>query len=324
MDAIKEQSDGDFDGDDSDKDPTFSTEPPKDLEESNSPPAVMKRKKSVIKRSKEGIVKITKKATNLLKGKKAVKNASDDEVPVEKEEEINFLIDSDLHNMTTVPRASQKELKTTKKLFDNYLRQHEPVTSATNKIRVVVDAKTAAKKEALEKKIKTGTLNENYVRVNLRKKVFVRGKKAFSFSKYKKGVWRSKKAAALAGPEMDMRGCDGGVQRCYNCEGVGHFAENCKKKGDNLLPIDVEVKDESRFPTLDEAAQMAADQKLLVHSSRIESIPQTSNEIWKDSGETSDEGDNADKENKDRNSESSGVSSPTVEEPQKVTSKCFN
>jgi ATP-dependent DNA helicase Q4 len=291
------------DGDDSDKDPTY------EKEKEKTPP-VMKRKRSVIKRSKEGISKITKKATKLLtRAKKAPKPVEEPEPPQEQEEEINFLIDSDLTAMTTVPRASAKELKTTEKLFDNYLRQNEaPGTSGKTAMKVVVDAKTAAKKEALKKKIATGTLNENYVRVNLKKKVFVRGKKAFSFSKYKKGVWKSKKAAALSGPEMDMRGCDGGVLTCFNCGGVGHFAQQCKKKGDNLLSLDVEIEEESAFPTLEQAAQMAEEQKLLVHSRKPETLPMSSNEIWKNRSDDDDDDDEMeevdDKENKDGNSES--------------------
>lgn len=278
-------------------------EPPT-ADKEDSPP-IMKRKRSVIKRSKEGLSKITKKAGKLLRRKKSVKVDTDEEPEAPPEEEINFLIDSDLNAMTTVPRASQKELKTTEKLFDNYLKQSD-MPSTSSKIGRAIDAKTEAKKDALAKKIATGTLNENYVRVNLKKKVFVRGKKAFSFSKYKKSVWKSKKAAALSGPEMDMRGCDGGVLKCFNCGGVGHFAQHCKQKGDNLLPIDVDVKDESPFPTLEEAAQMASDQKLVVHSRKPEQLPQTSNDIWKLLDEDEEEVDieSADKENKDRNSES--------------------
>lgn len=293
-----------YDGDDSDRDPTYIE---KLKEQPEASPPVMKRKRSVIKRSKEGISKITKKATKLLsRGKKARLVITGDFDPPKQEEEINFLIDSNLNEMTTVPRASQKELKTTEKLFDNYLKDND-MPSTSVKIKKVIDAKTAAKKEALEKKVASGSLNENFVRVNLKKKVFVRGKKAFSFSKYKKSVWKSKKAAALAGPEMDMRGCDGGVLRCHSCGGIGHFAQHCKQKGDNLLPVDAEIKDESPFPTLDEAAQMASNQKLLVHTRKPDQIPAKSNEAWKSLNENSeDEGrqNYADKENKDQNSES--------------------
>ena len=292
-------------------------EEPAELKEDDSPPPVLKRKRSVLKRSKDGIAKITKKATKLLtRNRKAPKEPEEEEVLEPVEQEINFLIDTDINNFKTVPRASAKELKTTEKLFDNYLKQHDAVNMTAKTIKVV-DAKTAAKKEALEKKVASGTLNENFVRVNLKKKIFVRGKKAFSFSKYKKTVWKSKKAAALAGPEMDMRGCDGGVLKCFNCGGVGHFAQNCKQKGDNLLPIDAEVKDESPFPTLEEAAQMANDKKLVAHGSKPNAIPLSSNEIWKELNEDSDGDDEvevhgANKENKDRNTEDTVAEAPKV------------
>jgi ATP-dependent DNA helicase Q4 len=262
----------DFDGDDSDKDPDF-------IDEETSPP-ILKRKRSLVKRSKDGITKVAKKLLN-----RSVKGKSiEEDIQHEKEEELNFLIDSDIQNITTAPRVSSKELKSTEEILDNYLRSDE-IGNQPGKPIKVVDAKTAAKKEALAKKIATGTLNENYVRVNLKKKMFIRGKKVFNFSRYKKGVWKSKKAAALSGPEMDMRGCDGGVLTCHSCGGVGHFAQQCKQKGDNLLPLDAVGEEESTFPTLEEAAQMAGEKRLIVHASKPENIPSTSNEIWKESND---------------------------------------
>lgn len=284
--------------------------------ESEDSPPVLKRKRSMIKRSKDGISKITKTATRLLtRNKKQIIPEADEEQQPE-EPDLNFLIDSNLNEMTNVPRASEKELKTTEKLFDDYLK-HD-VASTTMQPHKLVDALTKAKKDVLQKKIASGTLNENYVRVNLKKKIFVRGKKAFSFSKYKKTAWKSKKAAALSGPEMDMRGCDGGVLKCFSCGGVGHFAQQCKVKGDNLLPIDAEVEEESPFPTLDEAAQMASEQKLLVHSKKPDLLPVSSNDIWKQLKDHSDEeveAVEADKENEDGNTELDG----SLPEPQKVS-----
>ncbi|ERL87771.1 hypothetical protein D910_05160 [Dendroctonus ponderosae] len=84
-----------------------------------------------------------------------------------------------------------------------------------------------AAKEKLEKRIAAGSLNENFVRINIQKKVFVRGKKGQNFAKYKKAMWRSKKKA-LYGPDMDMGGCDGGKLMCFNCGQEGHFAQRCK------------------------------------------------------------------------------------------------
>lgn len=282
------------DDDDSDKDPNYDNK----VDEKSPSPVMMKRKKSLIKRSKEGISKVTKKVTSklLTRGRKRKENEGFDDnnqVEEEGEDQINYFIDTEFDNVKTVPRFSEKLLNQSEKLIENFVSQTD-ITTPSSSSRVF-DHKTAAKKENLEKKIASGTLNDNYVRVNLKKKVFVRGKKAFNFSRYKKTLWKSKKQAASLN---DMRGCDGGVLKCFNCGGVGHFAQNCKQKGDNLLPADVEIEEESTLPTLEEAAKMAQEQKLLVHATKPNAIPSSSNDVmWKNNEISENNEDHLNKEN---------------------------
>lgn len=98
----------------------------------------------------------------------------------------------------------------------------------------------------LEKKIQSGTLNENFVKINIEKKVFVRGKKSINFSKYKKQQWKDKKAlhAGMEFPEA-------GKIACFKCGAHGHMARYCTAhKGDTLLPL--QSYDDSNIPTLED------------------------------------------------------------------------
>lgn len=81
------------------------------------------------------------------------------------------------------------------------------------------------KKEILEKKMSTGQANDNFVRINIKKKVYVRGKKNNNYSKYKKAQWKKKKK--MSGLVVDDTAGSNGLLKCFKCGDVGHFARNC-------------------------------------------------------------------------------------------------
>lgn len=149
----------------------------------------------------------------------------------------DYLIEFGIENMSSVPRIPVAELQQNTMEFSKYIC-NAPTTATVNgrqngvkkSAAKPVATKNSMARERLQSKVAAGSLNENYVRLNLRKKIFVRGKKTVNFSRYKKKLWKSKKAAALSGPDMDMGGCDGGILRCFQCGMPGHFAQNCKVK----------------------------------------------------------------------------------------------
>ncbi|XP_014368936.2 ATP-dependent DNA helicase Q4 [Papilio machaon] len=98
--------------------------------------------------------------------------------------------------------------------------------------------------DKLESKIQSGTINDNFVKINIEKKVFVRGRKNFNYSKYKKKQWKDKKAlhAGMEFPES-------GKVTCFKCGNTGHMASYCRAHKENyLLPL--ENSSDDVIPTL--------------------------------------------------------------------------
>ena len=192
-----ENSNSDFDCDDSDKDPDFVEEKIEPIKSPELPILKVKKPKDSKKTKK-----VVKHLTKTRGAKKRVSLVNHDNKSSEETETLesildtreydNFLIDSDLSHIKSVPRITNKELEKNDKIFNNYIKSLPPskTTANSGSPAVVRDVKTGMNKEKLEKRVAAGTLNENFVRVNLKKKIFVRGKKSFNFSSYKKKLWK--------------------------------------------------------------------------------------------------------------------------------------
>lgn len=286
-----EESSQDFSADE-DKDADFVPEETK----SKRKKAVAKRRQAAVKKEKP---EKTEKPTKKLKSEKSVtkrpklsrtsSKASKEAEPTENQSEEKPLDPEDLKyalaleraSISSVPRVKLAELEQADNLAKEYINSMNASKPLVNKQlpQAVINEKRQAARKKFEEKIASGKLNENFVTINIQKKTFVRGKKSINYSKYKKQQWKhKKKIAALSGPNMDMGGCDGGVLTCFTCGQPGHFAQQCKLKGDSLLPLTAQLEeDPSPFPTLEEAASMASQSAVAVHSRNISKLPQATN-----------------------------------------------
>ena len=171
--------------------------------------------------------------------------------------------------------------------------------SVSKKARKCVPKKLT-EDELLTKKIQGG----NFVKINLKKKVFVRGKKTMTGAKHRRMEWKRK---------MDLKEKKSTSKKkltCFKCGEDGHWARDCPEgQDDGLLPEDEDVEgDGGAFPTLEQAAEMAKDVKLEQPKMELEE----------------EELDNDEGENAEKNSQQSFFADDETESKcDEVTTKCL-
>lgn len=105
----------------------------------------------------------------------------------------------------------------------------------------------------------SGTANQNFVRVNLKKKVFARGKKAMTGSSYKRQQWKERQG--ITGRRGGRGGNYKATTACRRCGEIGHWAKFCQS--DKLMSLEnlkeTGEDEDLQFPTLEEALDKAAE-----------------------------------------------------------------
>ncbi|XP_070166278.1 ATP-dependent DNA helicase Q4 [Polyergus mexicanus] len=149
--------------------------------------------------------------------------------------------------------------------FDSAITSKASTSKASTKLTAM---------EKLEKKMDTGTMNNNFVRINLKKKIFVRGKKNFNLFKYKRNQWKQRKKLASSESSLDAADLiDKNGVTCFKCGESGHFAKRCTTyRNAALLPLN-EIDESTNFPTLEEAEKMASkNAQVVARSHKIDRL----------------------------------------------------
>lgn len=181
-----------------------------------------------------------------------------------------------VETLQTIPRFEIKPMETNNFIVQFFESVSIDAVKKDTSISSVTSTKLSAK-EKLEKKMVTGTMNDNFVRINLKKKVFARGKKNFNLAKYKRNQWKQrKKELTSSESNLDMADLmDKNGMTCFKCGESGHFTKNCSaSKSDALLPLE-EIDDSLNFPTLEEAEKIANENVVVAQSHKIEQLSES-------------------------------------------------
>ncbi|XP_012058273.1 PREDICTED: ATP-dependent DNA helicase Q4 [Atta cephalotes] len=240
---------------------------PSYIEQNNKESKTRTKTNKKSQRSKEKTTDNKKKFNVKRKSSRRESNLEKDNEEQNSDLEMKKIPTYNVEMLQTIPRSNIK----LNEIGNLIMQFSETVSTDAMKKDVSISSTVSTKlttKEKLKKKVAAGTMNDNFVRINLKKKVFVRNKKNFNFVKYKRNQWKQKKKD-LTSSESNLNAADlidKNSMTCFKCGESGHFAKNCSaSKSNALLPLE-EIDDSLNFPTLEEAEKMANETAMIAHS----------------------------------------------------------
>lgn len=109
--------------------------------------------------------------------------------------------------------------------FEEDLRQPK-VSKLYEHENVQLSTKDKHKKAVLEAKVSSGKASENFVRLDMKRKIYSRGKRSVKTTTYKKKQWKNRKKELGENYTITDRTS---LLKCFKCGDVGHYSKNCLK-----------------------------------------------------------------------------------------------
>jgi len=91
---------------------------------------------------------------------------------------------------------------------------------------VQLSTKDHRKKVMLESKISSGKASENFVKLDMKRKIYSRGKQSVKTTTYKKKQWKNRKQELGGDFSATNRTT---LLKCFKCGDIGHYSKHCNK-----------------------------------------------------------------------------------------------
>jgi len=78
----------------------------------------------------------------------------------------------------------------------------------------------------LETKISSGKASENFVKLDMKRKIYSHGKRSVKTTTYKKKQWKNRKQELGGDFSASNRTT---LLKCFKCGDIGHYSKHCNK-----------------------------------------------------------------------------------------------
>jgi len=146
-----------------------------------------------------------------------------------KAQEISFDCQNSINQKTNIDDIeNSRNLKKRYNSVEDFEEYSKPlkVSKTLDLVNIQLSVKNNRKKAPLESKVSSGKASENFVKLDMKRKIYSRGKRSVKTTTYKKKQWKNRKKELEADYEIANQTS---LLKCFKCGDIGHYSKNCLK-----------------------------------------------------------------------------------------------